>query len=498
MWWKQIHFYPYFKKETVPIKEVLTKNEQIYFDDILIARKTKSKSYQYAKLNNIEHFINLYNKCTIEEKSFYAVFTEDIRYLYIDVDYYLHNKINNNKKKEMIISIIKALNEFNYTYGYNYGIKIHKKPWMIWDATRHNKFSLHLINDEITADCSIIHKYILQFNEWKKINKILPDECKIDTSIYSKKYQLWKLPGNHGGHINSVLQFIDYDLLPTQRNYNISFVQQLKINFMCNIQQKKCKPIYIGMQYNALNLKHKISKNNKITNTKTKMIQNSNCYNKNGKILNSHIKKEQNINLIDMNYNQMLQKIFGKNYELTTMVNNNDCIAVNRITKHYCTIIKRCHKRNSGKIELYKNNYLVYIKYFCMDEYCKNKYQHHSLINEINRPWLFNKIVNLDKQIILDVDLFIDLLFKQQIIHYKENKLMHEIINKRTILFNHDNNIFSTFIHYNIIHYLCRLSDMRLSYKSDNNRCVNYGKVTLYCNYCKIFYNLKNQKISVL
>ena len=530
---KQLVWYPYFNNEINSSKDVLMRNELIYLTDIIIARMVKDKSPQFTKLNNIDEFITLYNKFSIDDRTFYAVLVNDLRYLYIDIDYPLKKKMDINAKNQLIIQIINALNKFNYIYASKYKMKIHKKQWMIWDATRDNKFSLHMINDDIICHCEIMHKYIIEFGEWVKKNNIISINCVIDTSVYSTKYQLWKLPGNHGGNINSYLRLITYDLLPTQplfiNKYKLSFKHELQKNFMHQIKQKcwhnnhQQKRYGKSMSNNNISINRQYDNNNEMnqqdsydeslsTNNITikKQCNNNNEMNQNNDYEKSvltnriSIKKqcgnniEMNLQIIDAQnekYEKILHKIFGQEYKLTMITNKNICNDVKRINKHWCPIAKRIHKSNSGKIQLYIKDHLKYIKYFCMDEDCHNKWEYYSLTTGIIRPWLFITVSDLNKKIIYELDVFINLLLKQRIICYAQNILKHEIISMNTIILYKNNDIFSTFMHNNVIHYQCSISDMSLSYKNPNHKYIKFGKITLYCRNCKKFYNFSNGRI---
>ena len=177
MKWKGYTWYPYFNNKINASKDVLMRNENVYFSDIIVARMEKSKSPQFAKLKNIDEFIKLYDSCSIDDRTFYAVFINNMRHLYIDVDYPLKHKLKFKAKNQLIIKIIKALNEFNYTYASKHKIKIHKQKWIIWDATRNDKFSLHMINNDVICDCAVMHDYIIKFDKWCKKNAIIPENC---------------------------------------------------------------------------------------------------------------------------------------------------------------------------------------------------------------------------------------------------------------------------------------------------------------------------------
>ena len=121
--WKQVRFYEYFNRDDKQDAQVLMKNEIVKYNDVLIARRIDEQTFVFAKLNNIGHFIELYNKCKHNEKSFYAVLTKNKRYLYLDIDYTLTNPMCMHEKRILIQRIQHLLESFNRQYGMRFNIQ---------------------------------------------------------------------------------------------------------------------------------------------------------------------------------------------------------------------------------------------------------------------------------------------------------------------------------------------------------------------------------------
>ena len=227
-------------------KQTLIYNQTIYPKNLLIARKCAGNKWLYGKCKSMTEFIKYLYWCDKHHRTFYAILTSTARYMYIDIDYKLKNAINAHIKTNLINNLISHLQQFIQSYGNYFGLtrttKLH-----IWDATRHNKFSIHIIDTN-----NIIHykdncMFSTCFKYWIHSNGIIPKECDVDTNIYHEKYQLWRLPFNHNGSIDSTLYLI---------NEQMTVQSQLEITFMTNLQthQIQCKfTTFSFLQLNIIN-----------------------------------------------------------------------------------------------------------------------------------------------------------------------------------------------------------------------------------------------------
>ena len=424
-------------------------------------------------------FISIYNNCNQENKCFYAILTNDYRYMYLDIDYKLITPLNQQKKDKLINIIIQALNSFIQLYKSNFGINNYdQQKWIIWDATRLSKFSIHVINFSIIMHHKLNRLFVEKFSLYiLNVDKYtIPAECKIDKNIYHTNYQLWRLPGNHNGNFSTVLKLY---------KNNMHFIEQLKINFMNNIIKNEYS--YNKMQ--TLNNYKQLPEIKHVPKTQTKIDKKIKCGSMN----------QQTIELDEIE--QLIIKKFKTAQIVQKKLLNN--IVYFTLKKHHCPIIKRHHKSNTCKIECYNSLYLTknlaYIKYFCMDEECRTlmPYNYYSLDNILYRPWIFTEILNLNNDIIRELDLFIELLFKHKILVYKNSNIKFQIfkdgkMRDKTVL---HNMIISTFLHDNILHGYCKQSNIRIHYKSDSHFQVKKGKPTIYCKKCQIFYNFKKGNI---
>lgn len=470
--WKKVKFYKYFKlgKDNTSKDDILIKNEIVKENDVLIAWRNNGY-FSFAKFFNVDHFINFYNNCTDKQKSFYAVFINDERYLYVDIDYKLIFPIDDNKKKRLIYYLLHLLDTFTQI-----NIKCNTKNWLIWDATRNDKFSIHIINTDIILKCKVMHKFINVFKSHaqeqieKKFTFITHKDKKfiVDTNVYAVNYQLWRLPLNHNGNLSSFLKLYN---IKDEKIFD--FKTQLKINLMNVIPKNLCIDIKFTKQQK---LTHNNQNNQKLCLSNLKLCK--------------YVKINQ--------LNNVMTNIFNNNYEIINMNSNDNSY---RIRKHYCPIAGREHKNNTGKIQLihlqYMDKGLSYIKYLCMDEDCVCKYQYHRIINnDIIRPWIFRDVPFINKNVLNEIDYMIDIMFKNNIITYKEQMLQFQIIKDNKICTTKKDIIFSTFFHDNIIHTKCGISNMSIYYRSKEHIRFYYGQATAFCHICQIYYNLNNFQLT--
>ena len=199
-WWKQCKFYPYFTAQKEK-PDVLCKNHMISYGNVLVARLTLNKTFVFTKLASIDHFIELYSQCSKKEKTFYAVLIGDYRYLYLDIDFKVKFNMPLLKKTRLIKTIIAMLQRFNLSTFNTFCTRSKDSAYFIWDASRKEKFSVHLVNKHLIMHHKVMKQYVRSFRDWIKQKQVLPDNCEIDLNVYHTGYQLWRLPGNHNGNL---------------------------------------------------------------------------------------------------------------------------------------------------------------------------------------------------------------------------------------------------------------------------------------------------------
>ena len=169
----QRKWYEFYNNNNQPKNKVLIQSEFILDTDLIVAKKIGPKTFQFSKFNNISQFINCYNNTVTINQTYYAVLTNSLRYLYFDVDYKTFVRLEGSKKCKLICEIQNLLNEFNNYYHMKFNIKKNINNWLIWDGTRNNKFSLHLINTDIILNYKMQYDYCVKINNWiKKNNKL--------------------------------------------------------------------------------------------------------------------------------------------------------------------------------------------------------------------------------------------------------------------------------------------------------------------------------------
>ena len=436
-------------------KSILLNCETIYPNNIIIAKKQKN-NWNFAKFISLKHFITYFDKCLDNYKTFYAVLTHETRYLYLDIDYYLLKKLSIGDKNELIQKITNILQTFVNCHGYEFGIRQCNLDFLVWDATRENKFSIHLIETNQIMHYKDIKNFVNKLNIWIKENGLLDPQCKFDNNVYHEKYQLWRLPYNHNGNSKSVLKLY---------NKNLNIEKQFRFNIMHQLRniKKACHCSNLQQNYSTT------------------------------KYTNENFNDNNNINIPNTIINK-IKDMFKINH---LRLNQSKEYVIN---KHYCVIGLRVHNNNSARIKILKiKNYenIYYCIYTCMKESCReiqgNKYI--SLCNEFKRPWLFIKFIKLPINILKELDEFINLLITKHVITFKNTNCTYKILKYKKLRFNEKNYIFSTFFHDNVLHNTCQKNNLHIYYKNGNCTNIIYGPMTLYCAECSNFINLRNKQL---
>ena len=484
-----IKWYPFYNNPQKKKEFVLIRNETIYPHNVLIAKKTK-KTWLYTKFTSLNKFIKYFANCNLKDKKLYAILTSKTRYLYLDIDYKLDQKLSLIDHELLISTIEQHLKKFITIYGRQFGIKYQSCNCMIWDASRLsydktyfvNKFSLHIIDTDNVMHYLDIKLFAEKFSYWLMNNNVISNNCVIDTNIYHDAYQPWRLPYNHNGDIRSLLKLY---------NNKLDLFTQFQINTMANIQHIETKQV----TKQKLQINHKkqikLTQTNTINNIKTRGIAS-----------NLTLLKLYNIPQIYLypKLQKPTKRMINKISEIFKVCMPTKLIKHEYIlTNHYCPILKAKHKRNSGRLLLLhiptqlNSEHCVYT---CMDEECRliMKKKFITLSNKFVRPWLMYNLHQLQQQILIELDTFIDLLIKTHVLLYnQENE--QSIIKSSKLQFDDSNIVFSTFINDKITHNKCNHNNMSLSYRAKKHQYIQYGTLTLYCRQCKSFVNMKNNQL---
>ena len=445
---------------------VLLRNITLYRHSIIIAVMNKRSHIQYSQFNNVTQFMRFFQMADIENRSFYAVFRHPLRHPYMDIDYKLNHCMSQRNENKLINLLINKFKKFLEIHGYQYKIIYSKINILVWNASRNNKFSLHIIDSGHVIHISLIEKMIQHFNYLLAQNHLLPQLCTIDTNIYHNNYQLWRLPGCHTGNINSTLRLI---------SHSIPFKQQLAINLMadtCSIAE---------IDTSALSTTNKILE---ISKSNQKQIQNSariqrpinnNCYTQLTPKIRNQISNLFQTNIIQPYHNEILLK------------------------HHLCPFAERKHKNNTARLDLlFLNNQpqFPYLLFRCMDSNCQLVYRskYISLTPLWQHPWIISTILhisNITIPALRKIDLFFTEAYKHKIIHRKPNTSASTVLLKNKIWEQKHDSIFTTFLDDKIVHTICGHSNMQFQYRNTNNKYISFGPIALFCKSCHCFVNFK-------
>ena len=229
----KIHgFYYYFNNNDKDKNKVLLKNECLKSTDIIIAYKypTKNKNkkwgYIYMKFPSIKFFVNvIMQKIDIQNRRFFAVFYQEKRHLYIDIDYKIHTlKIQSLKSQHKYI-----INNIFLSIQKKYSIKLN--DLIIWSATRQvsniiTKISFHIVCPKIIFnDTNEQFNFINFIRKQLFLKNMINLAESVDRNVYKKDCQLWRLPYCHTANPNSILKIWS--------NHNFTLIKQIKLNFVC-------------------------------------------------------------------------------------------------------------------------------------------------------------------------------------------------------------------------------------------------------------------------
>ena len=470
-----VTWYPFFNNEECSKHLNLLENISIYGDTILIATMNRS-SPRFAKFNTLMHFYEYFNRTNITHRTYYAVLIQSCRYIYLDIDYKIQKQLSDIQINALIIKLRRFLNKFILKYGKMFNIQYEKCDWFIWNASRSTKFSLHLMDIGNVINVIDNKHFAIAFNYWLHHNNQICMDCVIDQKIYHEHYQLWRLPYNHNGNIESLLQLHDS---------HMSLYQQFKISFMNDVRHvyRKCISISSSISNGTLKIFKSLDTDTpqkKILKTVANISYAS----------SSHINE---INNISISLHAKLSNIFQspnirsyKNGELL-------------ISKHYCPISNKIHQHNTGRLRILQSSSIqdiMYCKYYCMKPECRNIKQSKniSLHKNWNYPWLMCLITQINYSILQEVDAFCHLLFKHHHIAYYKGCYEDNIIKINKLQIN-TKYLFSSFIEDNIMHTKCKQNNMFLYYIKPRSDCIESGVIMLQCKYCCKRISMNNHQL---
>lgn len=442
-------------------------NEDIIHTNIIIARlyitklldKSVNTSYKFTKFHTTSEFVKYFQCCKDEDKNLYVVLRNNIRYLYIDVDYKTLHKIHQSRQNELISIIMYTLN--NYI---NNNASIYKKykwrdNWYIWSATRKHKFSLHCINISIILPTHQIQQIIQNVNKILHDRNDFPTTCKLDDKVYKQHYQLWRLPMCYKDGKES-----EFKLITPKK---IDITRQFKINFM-NFRSNK----YIN--FFKINVSPSLKKKPNIAHS-------------------LNVQKDYPTSLIDIHNNNITKQIYNM-FNITTLKKRDRHGFI--LKNHICPIKKGSHRSNTGRIIITTNDKIndsTYIRYVCFDCQCQEKKQYMfiTLSNTYKRPWLFNKLNITSINVLHQLDNFIIKLLSEQYIRIankcQQNNITYndnEIINNKSIRLNDKEYRFTCFLKNNIIHTKCNNNGLSLLLKKNTHKYANMGLFVIKCRGC--------------
>ena len=344
-------WYKYFNNVDKDLSDVLLKNECLYIGNIIIAKKYSSY-FLFKKFKDIHQFITMLQSELPMNQRYYAVLTSSARYLYLDIDYKWHfnDSYVQNEKVKLIKIIHRNLSQFISIYGNKFDMDIKNSNLLIWDATRLNKFSLHIIDTGHVMHVLDIKAFIKLFTTWIDNYRILPCECNIDNNIYHEGYQLWRLPHNHNGDPASILKLF---------NQTLTIRDEITINCMVALQYKTVERIIEPAIDIPLDVVPR-NKNLKVTNATLKYET----------VLPSTINR-----VFDAPDSTLLAKYFDIANVCNVRRKSNSELIIN---KHFCPIIRRRHNRNTARIivrryKMDNNASILYYVYICMKQECQNR-----------------------------------------------------------------------------------------------------------------------------
>ena len=457
---EQVVWFTYYNNPDVSKDYVLTRNTTKYSGNVVVAKKVPNackNTYMYAIFDSLDHFVNEIEEQTRDDWTYHSVLTEDYRYIYFDIDCKLDNPLSVDEHRMYSKLILQSLVNFFRMYG-NCLIEQPMTPnWHVWDATRKDKLSLHMVDNTQMLHLEHI-KYIASkfglylknklesFHRNDNGNKV--HKLKVDLEVYKKGHQLWRLPLNSNGKKGSVLRLLDISFDPY-----LTRKEQFNINFMLNKRGIKNGRIR-ERQITQFNIPHTVS-------------------------LTYHNKYDKKI----IHKIRQVFEMKGK-AGFVAASHNNEFI----MQGHKCVIKGDYHQSNSGRLRIMEcalDIHKFYCKYTCMDEHCQRiKTSVYINLSDgfILRPWIFLNVgwAKLDIDIVKEVDTFIDKLLNQKILGC--DYACSNFINNRTILFNNNDYIFQSFTSDDVRNLCCGCRGMRLSYRSPNNEYIKYGRVVLSCN----------------
>ena len=448
--------YKWFNNDKEDNTEVLIKNENIRIGNFVVAKKCYHgirERFVFMKFKNVTHFFDVYQKLEEKERVFYSVWTQQYRYLYLDIDYKRTGMQHDDK---LIIQCMDLLRRFMEQQNSN-KIIIHgeyQKHWYLWTANRKDKFSLHVINSKIVMHVEDMKELITKMKTFSIEHKIFADTFMIDLNVYKTQYQLFKLPYSHGKTIDSTF------ILYREQKKKCNLEMQLKLHDMNNLRE----------------------------NNKVKIVCNRAKRNE-----ESNVQQMSNTLRITDEYNMYTVTSFGYTWKLKIVKSYDHFKRQYKMLGHICPIAGRRHKRNEAYIHcctlqtVTNQKDIEYIKYRCMHDYCVKKQFRYSFDIKIKCPWMFDNGIQMDIKVMKDIEMCIQILTEYNIINELHELHPYDLLKVNKIQYDRKSLEFSTFFCNDISHLECKAKGcMQLKH---------YGNYTdngteIHCRACKVSYSI--------
>lgn len=345
----------------------LMRNENIRRGNFIVAKKTRAGTFEFYKYRDVRTFHDAYHDLPVRERRFYVVWTKQYRYLYLDIDYKRTQQEHKSVDDVCIKNCITKLNEFMARYRHQATGKNYMEEWYIWNASRVDKFSLHIINPSFILKVDKLKQMMIQFGLCIKQSGMFPVGLTIDPNVYTSSYQLFRLPMSRGGDVRSIL---------TLTGRTTTLRRQLILHDMNSIDANYTEDVKVTHH---------------VASTKSSHV----------KHLYRHVPPTTSVQpvcdaVVTADHaNIQKASVFGATWKLSTPWSRSRYRRQYKITHHICPIAHRMHKKNEGYVHCctLKTNDDVnveYITYQCMDASCVACIFRLSCDAELTQPWIFD------------------------------------------------------------------------------------------------------------
>ena len=448
-------WYQYYNNRTCDPKDVLVNNECCYTGNIIIARKSCSY-FMYSKFVSVHAFCLQLSQTVNTQRMYYVVLRSPSRYPYIDIDCKLKDSLTSEQTTMYLQSVLKTICTFSCLHGYKYGLK-NNSNWLLWNGSRCDKFSCHLVDPNNVVHYLDIKRFSCAFNSFLHSANVLPPQCKADTCVYKAGCQLWRLPFNHNGNVQSELRLYKSAINP---------YEQLAYNIMDGLTT--CVPS-VGVSVPILPV------------AAATMSVPSNCM----RYLVFHAEEEC------CTASQSLQEEIQQKMENLLQIKLVSGLQRQMVLKrHHCPIANRIHNSNTARLVIRKiksRSQSLFAVYNCFDEDCGHgrHYLYITLSVHYFRPWLLSYFPTVCDSKLKQMDKFVELLFKKEIIIDTQQSQKHQIINNKSIQTENKVHWFRFSFLSRIVHQTCQHSGINVHYNHLYDCRSNPSSIFMHCKRCE-------------